>query len=278
MSIYIGNNLEDRLKALEIENASLKKYNEYHQVVHEIDHMSDLHLDSSFYKQSMDTDNYFKIKEWHDSSIGQSMVIQQLDKKRHKLSNLNQTQNRRRYVNFENGSHFICSLNLNNPELTVCISFRMNSIASENHLLFNSIIGNNNRNTAKSTTFYKTHSGLDLLISTAYNGSYVMVANDDSSLITPDYKFPSSKSNCTILNKWHVISLTWSNGKNLSNCWSNGEKLMTFNTGNVKGSDHCIIGDLGTTSGKSHLTGCIGEIIGFYRSLTDKETSYIHHI
>ena len=26
MSIYIGNDLEDRLKALEIENASLKKY------------------------------------------------------------------------------------------------------------------------------------------------------------------------------------------------------------------------------------------------------------
>ena len=82
MSIYIGNDLEDRLKALEIENASLKKYNEYHQVVHEIDHMSDLHLGSSFYKQSMDIDNYFKIKKWHDSSIGQLTVIQQLDKKR----------------------------------------------------------------------------------------------------------------------------------------------------------------------------------------------------
>ena len=47
MSIYIGNNLEDRLKVLEMENASLKKYNEYHQVVHEIDHMSDLHLGSN---------------------------------------------------------------------------------------------------------------------------------------------------------------------------------------------------------------------------------------
>ena len=69
----------------------------------------------------MDIYNYFKIKEWHDSSIGQSMVIQQLDKKGPKLSNLNQTQNKRRYVNFENGSHFICSLNLNNPELTVCL-------------------------------------------------------------------------------------------------------------------------------------------------------------
>ena len=41
MSIYIGNDLEDRLKALEMENTSLRKYNDYHQVVHEIDHMSD---------------------------------------------------------------------------------------------------------------------------------------------------------------------------------------------------------------------------------------------
>ena len=131
----------------------------------------------------------------------------------------------------------------------------MTHIASQNQPFFNSIIGNkNNRNTAKFITFYKTHSGLGLLISTAYNGSYLAVANDDSSFITSDYKFPSSKSNCTILNKWHVISVTWSNGKNLSNCWSNGEKLMTLNTGNVKGSDHCIIGDLGSTLGKSHLT------------------------
>ena len=54
MSIYIGNNFEDRLKALEMENTSLRKYNDYHQVVHEIDHMSDLHVDSSFYKQSVE--------------------------------------------------------------------------------------------------------------------------------------------------------------------------------------------------------------------------------
>ena len=44
---------------------------------------------------------------------------------------------------------------------------------------------------------------------------------------------------------------------------------MTFNTGNVKGSDHCIIGNLGTALGKSYLTGCIREIIGFYRSLME---------
>ena len=76
MSIYIGNDLEDRLEALEIENASLREYNEYHQVVHEIDHMSDLHLDSSFYRRSMKLDNYLKIEEWFDSSLGQSTVIQ----------------------------------------------------------------------------------------------------------------------------------------------------------------------------------------------------------
>ena len=70
MSIYIGNNFEDRLKALKTENASLNKYNDCHQVVHEIDHMPDLHVDSSFYKQSMKIDNYFKIMEWIDSSVG----------------------------------------------------------------------------------------------------------------------------------------------------------------------------------------------------------------
>ena len=47
MSIYIGNDLEDRLEALEAKNT---EYNEYWQIVDEIDHMSDLHLDSSFYK------------------------------------------------------------------------------------------------------------------------------------------------------------------------------------------------------------------------------------
>ena len=50
-------------------------------MVHEIDHMSDLHVDSSFYGQSRKIDNYFKITEWIDTSIGQIRVLQQLDKK-----------------------------------------------------------------------------------------------------------------------------------------------------------------------------------------------------
>ena len=143
MSIYIGNDLEGRLKALEVENALLKKYNEYHQVVHEIDHMSDLHLDSSFYEQPMKLDNYVKIEEWFDSSLGQSTVIQQLYSKRPTLSK--QTQNKRRYVNFENGSHFICSFNLNNPETTVCILYQMTNIASGDQLFVNSLIGNSDQ-------------------------------------------------------------------------------------------------------------------------------------
>ena len=273
MSIYIGNDLEDRLEALEAENASLRKYNEYHQVIHEIDYMSDLHVDSGFYKQSMKLDNYFKINKWIDFSIGQSTVHQELNKKRPKLSNSDHTQNRRRYVVFENGSHFICSFNLNSPETTVCFSFRLNSVPSGNNHLSEVIICS----TIKCISFYKTYSGSGLFISTAYNrDSYVTVANDDSSLIKPDYKFPSLKSDCTILNKWHVISVTWSNVKDLSNCWSNGVKLITFNTGNTKGSDHCIIGNGSSSDTKSHLIGCIGEIIGFYRSLTNTETSYIH--
>ena len=71
MSIYVGIDLENRLEILETENASLERYNDYHQVVHEIDNMSDLHVDSSFHKQSMKIVNYVEIKEWIDSSIGQ---------------------------------------------------------------------------------------------------------------------------------------------------------------------------------------------------------------
>ena len=213
MSIYIGNDLEDRFKTLETENVSLKKYNEYHRVVHEIDHMSDLHVDSSFHKQSIEIDNYLKIMEWIDSSICQSTVIQELEVKRSKLSSLNQTENRR-YVNFENGSHFICSLNFNNPELTVFIAFKMTGIASGNQDFVNNLIGNKNGShficilnlnnpeltifitftmidiasgdqdfvnsligntdgkiNAKHITFYRTNSGLGLLISKAHGGA-----------------------------------------------------------------------------------------------------------
>ena len=63
--------------------------------------------------------------------------------------------------------------------MTVCIAFRMDNIASADggELYLNSIIGNNNGKKAKYITFYKTHSGLGLLISTAYHsGSNVVVA------------------------------------------------------------------------------------------------------
>ena len=41
-------------------------------------------------------------------------------------------QNRRRCINFENDSNFICYSNLNNPKLTVFIAFKMTNIASGN--------------------------------------------------------------------------------------------------------------------------------------------------
>ena len=104
----------------------------------------------------------------------------------------------------------------------------MTNIASGDQEIVNSLIDNNNRKiNSKFITFYKTFDGLGLLISKAQAGTYVAIANNGSSSIKPDLKFPSSKSNYTDLNKWHVISVTWSNkGENLSNCWSNGGKLM----------------------------------------------------
>ena len=158
----------------------------------------------------MKLDKYVKINEWFDSSIGQSTVIQRLDAKRLALSSPDHTQNKRRYVNFENGSHFICSFNLNNPETIVFIVFKITGIVSGDQEIVNSLIGNSVidngklKINAKHISFYKTHSGgLGLLISKAQSGSYVAIANDSSnSFSEPDLKFPSSKSNCTALNKW----------------------------------------------------------------------------
>ena len=81
-------------------------------------------------------DRFFNRSINSDSKIGE---------KRSKLSKLNQTQNRRRYVNFENGSHLICSLSFNNLELSVFITFKMTDISSENQEFVNSLIGNTSR-------------------------------------------------------------------------------------------------------------------------------------
>ena len=57
-----------------------------------------------------------------------------------------------------------------------------------------------------------------------------------------------------------------------------GEKLMTFSSGDAKGSNYSFIRDLGRLNGsyKTYLSGCIGEIIAIYSSLRDEKTSHIH--
>ena len=70
----------------------------------------------------------------------------------------------------------------------------MTNIASGDQEIVNSLIGNNNgKINSKFITFYKTFRGLGLLISKAKAGAYVAIANDDSSSIKLDVKFPSSK-------------------------------------------------------------------------------------
>ena len=48
---------------------------------------------------------------------------------------------------------------------------------------------------------------------------------------------------------------------------------MTFSWGDAKGSNYSFIGDLGRLNGsyKTYLSGCIGEIIAIYSSLTDEK-------
>ena len=116
----------------------------------------------------------------------------------------------------------------------------MTNIASGDQEIINSLIDNNNgKINSKLITFYKTFGGLGPLISKAQPGAYIAITKDCSSSISKiNLKLPFSKSNCMGLNKWHIISVTWSDkGENLSNCWSNSEKLMTFTMGNINPLD-----------------------------------------
>ena len=58
------------------------------------------------------------------------------------------------------------------------------NIASGDQLFVNSLIGNSGKTAnSKFITFSRTYSGLGLLISKAQSGTYVVIANDDSSSI-----------------------------------------------------------------------------------------------
>ena len=61
----------------------------------------------------------------------------------------------------------------------------MTNIASGNQEFINSLIGNTNgKINAKHITFYRTYSGLGILILKAHAGTYIAIANDSSSLIS----------------------------------------------------------------------------------------------
>ena len=79
----------------------------------------------------------------------------------------------------------------------------MTDTASGNQEFVNSLIGNTNGEiNAKHITFYRTYIGLGLLVSKAHGSAYIAIANDSSgSIPKPDFKFSSSKSNCTGLNE-----------------------------------------------------------------------------
>ena len=62
MSIYIGNNLEDRLEALEMEKTSLKKYNLE-------DRLKALETENALLKNTMNTINWYMKSIIHQTCI-----------------------------------------------------------------------------------------------------------------------------------------------------------------------------------------------------------------
>ena len=77
-------------------------------------------------------------------------------------------------------------------------------------------------------------------------------------------KFPT-KANPTELNKWIVLTVTWSPqlGADGSQVWCNGQKLRTFTAKENVGATHFAIGSLSANGVAAPLTGDIAELIVF---------------
>ena len=90
--------------------------------------------------------------------------------------------------------------------------------------------------------------------STSYNGG------DNITILT----FPTN-ADPTVLNKWIVITATWSPqlGADGSEVWCNGQKLRNFTAKENVGATNFALGSVNATNLEAPLAGDIAELILF---------------
>ena len=140
--------------------------------------------------------------------------------------------------------------------LSITVVYRMTAYSTGVGLK-NSIIGNDNPGWDH---FICMNDSKNFIVSNAKKESLSYNGGDNITILT----FPT-KANPTELNKWIVVTVTWSPQlvADGSQVWCNGQKLRNFTAKENVGATHFAIGSLNANGVAAPLAGYIAELIIF---------------
>ena len=157
-----------------------------------------------------------------------------------------------------------CDMDLNitsgDKTLSITVVYRLTSYGNSTSVgLRNAIIGNDNPGWDH---FICMNDSKHFIVSNAKKESTSFNGGDNITITTF-----LTKANPTELNKWIVLTVTWSPqlGADGSQVWCNGKKLRNFTAKENVGAAHFSIGSLSASRVAAPLTGDIAELIVFKR-------------
>ena len=167
------------------------------------------------------------------------------------------------YVSFDGANDRMkCDMDLNitsgDKTLSITVVYRLTSYGAGVGCV-NGIIGNDNPGWDH---FICMNDSKHFIVSNAKKESTSFNGGDNITITT----FPT-KANPTELNKWIVLTVTWSPqlGADGSQVWCNGQKLRNFTAKENVGATHFVIGSIAANSVAAPLAGDIAELIVFKR-------------
>ena len=168
------------------------------------------------------------------------------------------------YVTFDGvNDRMKCNMNLNitsgDKTLSITVVYRMTAYdtTSTGIGLKNAIIGNDNPGWDH---FICMNKDQDFIVSNAKKESTSYNGGDNITIST----FPTN-ADPTLLNKWIVITVTWSPqlGVDGSQVWCNGQKLRNFTAKENVGATNFALGSVNAANLEAPLAGDIAELIIF---------------
>ena len=168
---------------------------------------------------------------------------------------------RYKYVTFDGvNDRMKCNMNLNitsgDKTLSITVVYRMTAYSTGVGLK-NAIIGNYNPGWDH---FISMNDNKNFIVSNAKNESTSHNGGDNILISTF-----STNADPTLLNKWIVLTVTWSPqlGADRSQVWCNGQKLRNFTAKENVGPTSFAIGTVNATNLEAPLAGDIAELIIF---------------